>query len=128
VKNDIHSFGVQLDKFAKTVNVDVEKVVRRVSLDLWKRITVKTPVDTGRARANWMISAKTPSGNQLPEGEYSDPPTPSVSNQGYDSVFVTNNLDYIGALEDGHSKLQSPEGMVAVSIAEVQAGLMKKLT
>ena len=39
-----------------------------------------------------------------------------------ESIWISNNLPYITALEDGHSK-QAPAGMVALSLAEVSSGL-----
>lgn len=41
-------------------------------------------------------------------------------------VFITNNLHYVIYLEHGSSK-QAPQGMVAVTLAEVEAGLARVL-
>lgn len=40
----------------------------------------------------------------------------------FDVSFISNNLPYAEALENGHSK-QAPEGMVSVTLAELAAGL-----
>ena len=37
-------------------------------------------------------------------------------------IFITNNLPYINALENGHSD-QAPSGMLAVTLNEVEAGI-----
>jgi hypothetical protein len=39
------------------------------------------------------------------------------------TIWIYNNVRYITALEHGHSKKQAPIGMVAVSLAEIAAGL-----
>jgi len=42
------------------------------------------------------------------------------------AIYITNNLDYISELEDGSSR-QSPSGMVAVTMLELEAGIKNVL-
>ena len=46
------NFAGDLKKFAQSTNLEIETVVRKVAFDIYKGITQKTPVDTGRAKAN----------------------------------------------------------------------------
>ena len=86
-------------------------------------MTFNTPVDTGRARASWTIAVNQANRHVMPEGRY-----PAMPNPGFldvrpgDSVVISNNLPYITALENGHSR-QAPFGMVAVSIQEVRTNM-----
>lgn len=132
-------FNQALAKFAKFLELSPKLITERVTLDLWNKITDKTPVDTGRARAGWQITLGSP-GKELPPamgkgtGKHKNDSTPPMQPDmsypetkitGKEVVFITNNLPYIGVLEEGSSK-QAPAGMVRTSIAEVKAGI--KLT
>lgn len=101
------------------------QLLRGLVLEAHKRIVLRTPVDTGRARGNWMLT----------EGEASEVVRDFLDASGQaalaeavqfvgqmtgdDVVFIVNNLPYIGPLERGHSQ-QAPAGMVGVTLAEVQ--------
>lgn len=99
--NDFRQFSVDLDNFVKQVGLSAQAVQKKVAFDLFRRIVKKTPVDTGRARASWTISAN-----------------------GADQTVISNNVPYITALEDGHSK-KAPVGMVKVSIAEIDVAMRR---
>lgn len=122
--------------FAKAIDLSIKTVVERITFDLWNKITLRTPVDTGRARQSWQLGIGAPNTN-VPgpmgegTGQYSkdsSPPTspaamfPGGEIDGKQTVFITSSLAYIGFLEDGRS-MQAPAGMVQLSIAEVQAEL-----
>ena len=62
-------------------------------------------------------SSETPPSAILKEAEQ----TASGSQLG-DDIWISNNLPYIEALEEGHSQ-QAPHGMVALSLAEAEQGL-----
>ena len=117
------SFSDQIKKFNnKTVEAH-NAIFRGTALDLFGRIIKRTPVDTGRLRANWKASINTPSkeitGTKDKTGSKALKDSESVVDR-YDfgdSVFFINNLPYAEAIEDGHSD-QRPLGMVKVTVAE----------
>lgn len=90
------SFSGDINAFVKKTERKTLNIFRAVSYDVFGRIVVRTPVDTGRLRGNWHISQVITLGER---------------------VFISNNLPYAEAIEDGHSK-QAPMGMVKVTIAE----------
>lgn len=129
------TLDVAVAEFAKQIDLAVQLVMERLALDLWNKITLRTPVDTGRARASWQLSIGAPSlvvspslgpytgkNSKLntPPGEPAAPFPTDVEITGDDIVFICNSLPYIEALEDGHSQ-QAIAGMVQVSLAEVMA-------
>lgn len=125
--NDIHHFNVAIDAFAKKVGLAAQTVQKRVAFDLFGRIIRKTPVDTGRARASWTISAGQPDRSVQPDGQQTYPapqPVGALAVQPGQAIYITNNLPYVGELERGHSK-QAPAGMVALSIEEVNVAMSK---
>lgn len=136
------TFEADIGKFAKLLELRVNIVLQRLALDMMGRIILRTPVDTGRARSSWDLSIGTPSEWVPPEREgkgkkivagqtftMSDNAGSSVDSKAFATakditatqpVFIVSNLDYIEALENGHSK-QAPVGMVVISLAEVEA-------
>ncbi len=119
-------FEADLNAFAELLDINQKDLTQKITADLWARITGnfpshRHPVDTGRARAGWGLSIGSPSPKSTPEGQYAAPSAPDVSAiDGTQVVYLLNNVEYIGALEDGHSK-QAPNGMVRLSILEVES-------
>lgn len=114
------SFELDLAKFADELEVETEQVVRKVALDVHTKVSMKTPVDTGRARANWNVSAGSPD-RSVTEDTSAQVPT-LKKGDGEEAIYITNSLPYIGKLEDGSSD-QAPSGMVSITMAEVEAGI-----
>jgi len=128
---NVIQFKADLAKFAEQLKIEKARVVQKVVLDLWTGITRRTPVDTGRARANWFVTEGAPSGN-VEHADAKEPnsvPAPTAPNvnaiTGEKSVFIINNLPYIEALENGHSK-QAPNGMVRLAIQDVENQIATK--
>lgn len=120
------TFSDDLKKFAAKADPNI--VVRKVAMDVFHRVIIRTPVDTGRARANWQASIGAPkegeldSVNKIPVGVPGgsadlDQALIVDKHQGDDSIFLSNNLPYIEVLENG-SSIQSPAGMVKVTLSE----------
>lgn len=118
-------FKAPIAAFAKLLNLNQETVVRVIANELWilitagGRVSPGTPVDTGRARASWIMSEGEPSTAVPPPGQYASPGAP-ISLSGKQAVFIVSNLDYIQPLEEGHSQ-KAPQGFVRLSIAETAA-------
>lgn len=117
-------------------------LVRALALEGISRIVLRTPVRTGRARGNWHLSKGSPvrsvddpSSYSEPEGEggASLPPVSAGAGQEAvergrtklaafrigDTLYITNALPYIDALEDGHSQ-QAPNGMIALTVDDLE--------
>jgi hypothetical protein len=106
---------------AKALGLGVAQVMQKITVDLQANIAQRTPVDTGRARSSWITTVDQPSDDVPPEGAGGNPPPVPVGSIDHKkTVFIVSNLDYIEALENGHSQ-QAPAGMVAVSIIETEA-------
>ena len=86
------------------------------AFDVFGEVVKATPVDTGRARANWNISTGSPDYSTSP---YTFRPAPYVNVDGFPHVYVSNGLDYIADLEAGKSD-QAPGGISAVALAKVR--------
>lgn len=113
----ITGFQADLKTFARTLEADIGKVRRRIALDLFERISQRTPVVSGRLRASWIMTDGRPARGAAPAGASSYPDRGEVKatfRNAYDVTWIVNNLDYAAGIEfDGHSK-QAPAGMVRV--------------
>ena len=113
----VASFNVDLNKFAKSMDIELETVVRKLAFEIYKGVTQKTPVDTGRAKANWMLGYGSINSTITNNTTFTAVQPPKGS--GKRPIYITNNLPYINKLENGSSK-QAPTGMVNLTMNEVQ--------
>lgn len=106
---------------------DIAEAVAGIGLVMLSGIVRKSPVDTGRFRGNWITSIGGVSGATFDRVD----PSGSVSiNEGagimmaypntMPPIYIQNNLPYANRLENGWSR-QAPGGMVALTIAEIEA-------
>jgi hypothetical protein len=111
------TFKQQLDRaYANKVVGTLEKTVRAVAFIVDNQLAVSTPVDTGRARANWQPSLNTPATGTLQPGQKPDAAQVAAAYKIADQILITNNLPYIRRLNEGSSK-QAPAGFVDEAIA-----------
>lgn len=117
---DPRGFGKRMKTIAKTVGVNADQLVRKVCLAVDSAVVLATPVDTGRARSNWQVDL-----NNAPAGTLPEPASPAEgvtrataeaaekakAYKAGDTVHITNNLPYIGRLNEGWSA-QAPAGFV----------------
>jgi hypothetical protein len=127
----MNTFSIDIGKFAKKVEGDADKVVRELCLNLLKDIVYETPVDTGRAKANWFTSINRPSHETIEfEGGKSPAESlaigramPDIAKATGNVFWISNNLPYIYRLEyEGWSK-QALRGMVRIAIDNMKRDL-----
>lgn len=123
-------FSLQVRKFVEQTKADIDTVVKKISLDVFTRIIMRSPVDTGRFRGNWQCAI-----GEMPAGtvDLNDKDgTATIARataetlklKAGDTIFLVNNLPYAWPLEAGHSK-QAPSGVVGVTVVEYQQILDK---
>jgi hypothetical protein len=130
------TFKLDVSKFIDKTSKTVDAEVRKICLDLLTGIVLKTPVDTGRARANWFTSIGSPSSSTInftgDTGRGISAPNRSAASAEAISrgssviakatgnvLWITNNLPYIYRLEfEGWSR-QAPAGMVRVTVNDI---------
>ena len=122
------SFSLDITKFVEKAGDRADLVVRKVALDLFSKVVLKTPVDTGRARGHWTAGVNhAPAGltgrlDKSGAGAIAGIAATVSTARAGDSIYLANNLPYIVRLEYGHSK-QAPAGMVRTTIDEFQAAV-----
>ncbi len=131
----VERFDADMKKFAKKVNISFDQLVRNLAFRAFDGVTLRTPVDTGWARANWKIRRGQPDTSLEPkegfEGGGAGEPKAIAANAknknlapksgSDDPVWVTNSVPYIGALEDGHSKQMDKGFMVKRTFEDLVA-------
>lgn len=109
----------------KQIDQVIILVQKKVAFQLLEGIVNMTPVDTGRARGNWMVTIGSPSTEVKTEtydkvgaGTIAAGRSTIESLTTLGAIYLTNNLPYILPLENGSSK-QAPGGMVQVTLDRV---------
>jgi hypothetical protein len=128
-------FSRQLSQLSHYVDGNIERVIRKACIDLYRRIVERTPIYTGLAKISWGLSTT----GYAPEyGEDFEPTYNEILNivernvrdfrftVNDNMVTIVNNLEYIEYLESGSSR-QAPTGMVAISLAEFNAHFREAL-
>jgi hypothetical protein len=117
---------------AQAVTGSVDALVRKVALAVDQAVVIATPVDTGRARSNWIVTLDSPATGEIPahapgsKGGTGGANAQAAINAGKQvisrykdsnsKICITNNLDYIEDLNNGTSA-QAPAGFVEQAVA-----------
>lgn len=134
-----------LSDFARRIRIrgrqvqdGTDRIVRKIALIADRELVLETPVDTGRARSNWRVSLGAPitdeqepysPGEKLGQGETAN--AAAAIAQGQDAIgrrrsgqdiYISNNVKYIGALNDGTSA-QAPAGFVETAVKRAVAAV-----
>lgn len=122
-KGGFIDFDANLKAFADSVDATVEVAARKIAQALYNGIVQRTPVDTGAARSQWQILFAGDEVAVRPVGDHTAEDLAKLSTYttvGTGTIIIANGAVYIKKLEyEGHSQ-QAPEGMVRVSLADVQ--------
>ena len=95
-------------------NADI--LVSTVVLETQSKLKEQSPVDTGRFRANWLISEDELDDTTYPDGQEAPPYTLEITAD--KSYYITNSLPYAQRLAEGWSR-QAPAGWVELIAAGI---------
>jgi hypothetical protein len=127
-------FANRMRRIAVQVEGNVDRAVKDCAGAAAKSVIQGTPVDTGAARSNWLAALDAPAAGTVPAhapgtaGSTGDANAAVAIEQvgevieKFDlaknkSIHITNNLPYIGALNDGHSR-QAPADFVRLAVLD----------
>lgn len=100
-------WSLPLDQLAAKIGKDIGQVVRGTAILMFQRVVMRSPVDTGRFRANWNVSYgqinTTTTGNtdQSGSGKSSEIASAVLSMPIGGVFYLANSLPYAGVLEYG---------------------------
>lgn len=124
------TFDVDIQRFVTKAKGNIDLVHRKVAIDLFRRVIMKSPVDLGTFKSNWQCAiGSIPSGvlNTVDKSGTATIARMSAVAATFkvgQVIYLVNNLAYARPLEYGHSK-QAPGGMVRLSVAEFGAVIRK---
>ena len=130
------SFSDQLKQSRIALINETEEYRQGITIKLFNSVIADTPVNTGRARANWQTTEGNPAEgtlsetNQIPVGRDGGTAQQRVvdfvtQSKPDTAIYLTNNLPYIEKLEFGSSS-QSAEGMVRKNMARIEEHLKNR--
>jgi len=114
-------FELSIKKFGEKAIKKTDAIIRKTAFDLTNAIIMDTPVDTGRARGNWIVSIDRQDDRKIDTEDKSGASTiAKAQNEIFNNpiqkeIWIQNNLEYIARLEYGWSD-KSPQGMVGVNV------------
>lgn len=90
---------------------------RAVAIEAANEIITRTPVDSGRARANWQQTLESPAEGELRGADRSADGSPTLRRvqsalralRPYSVSFLSNNVPYIDTIENGGFVPKNPE-------------------
>jgi hypothetical protein len=117
----IASLSKRLGAFGKAIQEDLLLLNKVAAFKFFENVIKRTPVDTGRLRANFQIDTKT---NSIKIDATAKPANPSLPASKIYWVF--NNIDYLIQIEQGSSR-QAPQGMIKLALQQVDAEIIKEM-
>jgi hypothetical protein len=124
---DLKGFSRRMIIIADQIGVGARRAVRKAALAADQALVIETPVDTGRARSNWIVSLGSPATHTIPPyspgkglGKDETGNLQAALAQGEmviaqaqlgDTIWLSNNLLYIDELDKGRSA-QTPANFV----------------
>jgi hypothetical protein len=141
----VSGWSIPIDKLAEKVQLDLETVARKATLDVFTAVVMASPVDTGRFRANTNVSYG------APDTAVTDSTDQSRAQRELAKVmslpvggvtYISNSLPYAAVLEyggypnppknptgktvNGYSK-QAPQGMFRISALQFNDYVQKAI-
>lgn len=127
LQNSVDAFGKALQEIVDSVETDFRMIVRKVLFNLLSDLMQENPKDTQRCAASWNIDTHW-SDWQEPPGDYRNVDISARALQilaalpESDVYVLYNNIEYLMALEDGHST-HAPSGFIANAMAAIAGHL-----
>ena len=133
----------RMNRLGGTITKGVTKLAQDVAKGIGATVVDTTKVDTGLARSNWRASISAPASGTIPPyapgiklgiGEGGNASAAKAQQKQaierfdarkHASIFITNNVPYIGALNNG-SPVHAPGNMVQLGIQTGRAILQTK--
>lgn len=121
---DLRLFGRRIQATGQDVADNSDALVRKVAVAVDHTVVFGTPVDTGRARSNWQAELDSPAdgtvaslgGNAAAASiAKAEAIIAKYNGDRNKEIHLTNNLPYIGRLNDGWSA-QAPAGYVETAV------------
>lgn len=119
----VRQFSGDIDDWIEAAIDGLEDVVEQFVVEVQTDLVNRSPVDTGRFKANWQVTANEVPGYALNEYDKAGADTINMARRfasgmfrrgaAVRSIHFSNMLIYANALEYGHS-MQAPQGVMSI--------------
>jgi hypothetical protein len=132
----VGSFADEISRFEAKTLAKMDLAARKLSLEVFSKVILRSPVDTGRFRGNWQVAIGSVPDGTIELDDASGTATVSKAQattarmKAGDVIYLANNLPYAMKLEEGGypdgpkvengRSSQAPNGMVALTAQEFQ--------
>ncbi len=115
--------GVWTEKHAS--HIPIEKIQRKIALDVLRHAVMYSPVDTGYLRFNWQVGINNlptePRGERPTKSKALGRPSTSIGKlPKYAIVYISNPVEYAEYVEEGSPTIKANK-MLARALQDVQA-------
>lgn len=123
------NFALDISRWCKNAKADTKSVVQKIAMETFKRVILRSPVDTGRFRANWGVMVGSPytgfdeaARDKRGAAAIGKAQTVTINWNAQGLITCCNNASYGHSLEySAPGSKQAPQGMVRVTAAEIMA-------
>jgi len=118
------SWTIDPKRFGAQAREDFAQLLSQIALRIHAELVYTTPVDTGRARSNWIATLGSPSAaTRGPMPAYTVIMQAQMTFEAgrllsFPDLYIANNVDYIARLNAGHSR-QAPANFVERAVDSV---------
>lgn len=123
--SSLDQFSIEITQLGVNIEHNVDTIVRKACIAISQTVIVATPVDTGRARSNWVVGIDAPRLDTRPSLANGAAATQMAINEATEiiqtfknsnkEIRISNNLPYIQRLNEGYSA-QAPAEFVTLAI------------
>ena len=130
IKIKLQGVKEEFDKLDKETTQTINELARIQALDTVVKLKMATPIDTGRARNSWNLSATKNSFKDAKTGVATMSTLPPASDKKIETLYLTNGTPYIENLNQGSSR-QAParfiEGVILSSNYNIDGVLFETI-
>lgn len=118
-------FTLDLHRFGTRAVMNAERIIKKIALDMHSRIVYRTPVDTGRLRANNSVALGNNPGTSVMAEDKMGRATVAAGQHALanyqltDDIVIYNNVEYASDIEFNSRSRQAPAGMFRVTFNEI---------
>ena len=113
-------FRANFKKLLARSNAKMDTVVKKATFEIGRSLVMRSPVDTGRFRSNWMPGIGAVNSSIVDDKSADATQRISAGLAEWDTreavFYICNSLPYARRLEYGWSQ-QAPQGMVRLTVA-----------
>jgi hypothetical protein len=117
IKIKLRGVKEEFDKLDKETTEAINSLSRLQAFDTMNKLKEATPVDTGRARNSWNLTANPAGFRDAKSGGSVPSILPQISDKKVETLYLTNGTPYIENLNQGSSR-QAPMRFIETTVLE----------